>query len=86
MLWQKVCALPKIAKSTNKYNENLVRHRAQLFGKSFLPMTERDTISTLYNVCGGDLHYFSESLSSQKLLENISECKFGPCFLSHFHP
>ena len=35
MLWQKVCALPKIAKSTNKYDENLVRHRRQLFGKFF---------------------------------------------------
>ena len=31
------------------------------------------------DVCGGDLHYFSESISSQKLLENISECKFGQC-------
>ena len=46
MLIQKVCALSKIAKSKNKYNDNLVRHRGQLFSKSFLPMNEWDTQST----------------------------------------
>ena len=51
MLWQKICALPKIVKSTNKYNENLVRHRGQLLG-NFFSMTEWDTISTLYNIFG----------------------------------
>ena len=52
MLWQKLCALPKIAKSENKFNENLVRHRGQLFFKSFQPVCDWDTKFTLIHyVC-----------------------------------
>ena len=55
--------VPKIAKSTNKLNKNLVRQWGQLFCKSFLSMTERVTKSTvMHNV-------WSKSTTSENIYE-----------------